>query len=656
MVALVALFAATGCGGNSGHADLAPPGLDGSLPTLDELDRETSGYISVTGQEYVRQHGGEIEGTDLVLTYIPPELPGGGSTGGEPDAQLAYAVYAVAAAGEEPLTLEVRVGYDNDAVFWLGFADWQNRTWDFSNGYHYDSVLMGIEDLPGGVEQSVSLEGRIGVALLVLEEQVPLRIHFVEVTTATEIEDFAASTDRWDGIELTWRGDSSADGYMLYRRPAEEPDILWDQLAEDPLSKYLEEFLDGTAAGGVDYEYRLSTGFMRQVEGVPEWFWSDGETAVGKRRASQVGIDAGEYWPVNMYHYLSFFYAPAEAPLAIEALRSTSYPPDDGWVAYDETTPGFGGFELSSLAGFGRPFATHQLEGIDNPAVTLLFSLDSGVVSQVATITPEGDVTWESPTWIREPGQHLLGVVRMPRRIGALTWNPSLSRIELVDSIDMYGRDWYEFEPDDIPWHVVGDRIPDGRVEGRYFGGGERITFREQVTGEIVSYERKGEWQDISPGIVSAPGPTMRMALNGFGLPGFAVIYLAPDGKRIKMVRQDSSGTWLTHEIVDLVIAKGESTISEFALLTGAEISYENYLVYVLDDQLYLRYTEYASFYGLDSPVLVDDAPGIRDLDVLRVGAGENWSSLKFVTYITDGSDGTPVVNYRDMDLARATP
>lgn len=655
MIVVTALVA-VGCGGGGGHVDLAADGLGALLPSVDELARGTSGLMHVSGEDYVRQHGGQVENTDLVLTYVPPELVGGGPTGPGPETHLAFAVYAIDGAGEQPLTLEVKVGYDNDAVFWLGFADWQGRTWNFSNGHQHGSVLMGIEDLPGGAERYVSPEGRIALAVVLLEEYVPLRIHFVEVTTATEVEGLTAGTDRWDGVQLTWQGDDNADGYQLYRRPTIVPDDVWEQVTDDPIEGYTEDFLDTTVLGGLEYEYRLSVGFWRLVDGTPRWFWSNGVTAVGKRHLSHLDADFTVYWPANMYKYLTFFQVPIEAPQIIRAQQTTSYPPGDGWIVYDEATEGFSGIELSSLEQFGSPFALYQEEDIDNQELTMLYSTSAGLYSHLATITAEGDVTWETPVLVREAGPHLLGVIRMPRRIGAVSWNPVLSRIELVDSIDMMGRDWYPFDPDGIAWHVIGDRVPDGTLDLRYFGGGERITFRERDTGEIVSYKRSGDWDDISPGIVCGPGPTTRIVLNGFGLHGYAIIYLTPDGKRIKMLRQSSSGDWLIHEIVDLVIAKGESTISEFALLTSEEVSWQNYLAYVLDGELHLRYTEYASFASFDNPVLVDDADGIHDLRVIKIGAGENWTSLKFVTYLSDGPDGQTRLNFRDMDTARLPP
>lgn len=650
---LVTALLAAGCGGGGGHVDLAADGLGDALPSVDELTRGTSGLMHVSGEDYVRQHGGQVENTDLVLTYVPPELVGGGPTGPGPETHLAYAVYAIDGAAEQPLTLEVKVGYDNEAVYWLGFADWQGRTWNFSDGYHYGSVLTGIEDLPGGAERFVSPEGRVALAVVLLDENVPLRIHFVEVTTATEVQDLTASTDRWDGVHLTWEGDDNADGYHLYRRPTIIPDDAWEQVTDDPISGFAEEYLDTTALGGLEYEYRLSVGFWRLVQGLPRWFWSEGTTTIGKRHLSHLNVDLTAYWPANMYKYLAFFQTPTAAPQTISAQQTTSYPPGDGWIAYSEATEGFGGIELGSLEQFGSPFTLYQEEDLDNQTLCMLYSNSAGLFSHVATITPEGEAAWETPVTVREAGPHLLGVIRMPRRIGAVTWNQTLGRIELVDSIDMMGRDWYPFDPDGIAWHVVGERVPDGNLDLRYFGGGERITYRERDTGEIVCYEREGTWKDISPGIVCGPGPTSRVVINGFGLPGYAIIYLTPDGKRIKMLRQNNTGDWLTFEIVDLVIAKGESTISEFALLTSDEVSWQNYLAYVLDGELYVRYTEYASFASFDNPALVDDAPGIHDLRVIRLGSGENWTSLKFVTYLSDGPGGQQRLNFRDMDIAR---
>jgi len=127
-------------------------------------------------------------------------------------------------------------------------------------------------------------------------------------------------------------------------------------------------------------------------------------------------------------------------------------------------------------------------------------------------------------------------------------------------------------------------------------------------------------------------------------------MYLTPDQKRIRLLRQPSGGSWLTAEIEDVIIAKGASRISEFQLMTSEEVSYQNYLVYVQDGVLKLRYTESPRLTGMEYDLLLDDvSENIRAIDIIKTGTGENWSTLDYVTYISDGADG-PVLNFRNLN------
>jgi hypothetical protein len=248
----------------------------------------------------------------------------------------------------------------------------------------------------------------------------------------------------------------------------------------------------------------------------------------------------------------------------------------------------------------------------------------------------------------------VLGLIKMNRRIGAVTWNPAKSQIELVDSIDLNGRDWFEHNPETAS-HIVGSRVPDGPIECRFFGAGERITFREAGSGEAVVYLRNGGWEDISPPPLEvATLPAMRLVLTSFSLPGFGLVYLTPDNRRIRMLRQTTTGEWLTNQIEDLVIAKSGASISEFHLLMSEGVSTQNYLIYVLDDKLCFRYTEYASLNGLNTEYVVQEGGNIRDLDTIKVGTGEEWENRRYVTYISDDSEGTPHLQFRDLDQARS--
>jgi len=649
---LTVLWLLGACGGNQPGTTVTPKlsTTDQALPAPAELARESSAYLYVQGSQFLDQYGGQVINTDLVLTYPPVEPEAG--DGAAP--HFAYAIYSIQGIEEHALTLEVRIDQSNEAYFWLGVADWTNNTWDFTLGSRHTTLLANLENVAGGLDNLLGPKDQIAVAVVLIEEDVALNIDYLRVTTAEEVTNLTATDDRWDSVELDWDELDEADGYHVYRRPAGDDEAEWELLTTDTLGRYQSAFSDTTAPGGIELDYRVSAGIQQFVQGLPEWFWSPGTTVTGLRQVTEAGPmlePFTEYWPACMWNKLSFFYRPASQPDTVEGLRNLDYPPGRDWIHYDTDTTGYADFTLSSLDGFGTPYYLYQLDSRDNTALTVFYSTVEGVFAQVAAIAESSEVSWHDPLLIRSEGNHLLGAVKLPRSIGCITWNTAAERIELVDSQDMTGTLWYEFDPDEIGWHVVGGRQPDGsRIDFRYFGGGERITFRERDTGQAVCYKRSGLWNDISPGIEVGPGPVVRFALTGLSLPGYAMMYLTPDQKRIRLLRQPSGGSWLTAEIEDVIIAKGDSRISEFQLMTSEEVSYQNYLVYVQDGVLKLRYTESPRLTGMEYDLLLDDvSENIRAIDIIKTGTGENWSTLDYVTYISDGADG-PVLNFRNLN------
>lgn len=633
------------CGGGASSAPLT---ASGGLPAPAGLARVTSGVQHLSGNEFYRQHGGSIAGSDLILTYTPP------AEGAEDPKYLSYAIYVLGAIDEQPLTLEVKVQPGSETEFWVGVVDWPTLSWDFTLGTQHSTLELAVADLPGGPERVISGDQMLAVAVVLVDDSAPLTINFVEVTTISEVSGLEATTDDPDGIGLAWDADDSANGYHVYRRPASTVEDIWEQLTDDPLGVYESEYFDASVLESVEYEYRVTKGTRKVVSGEPTWFWSAGAVTLGKRQATVISYPMGDftdYWPANLWNYMSVFYVPFGAEHRVEGLRNTTYPPEGDWLHYGGETLGYAHFSLPVLAGFRLPFAVFQQEALNNTALTMVATMDDGVWSQVATVTPEGLINWEEPLQIRDAGQHLLGLLKMPRRIGAVTWNIDEARIELVDSIDTHGRDWFEFDPE-ASRHLIGDRMPEGPVECRFFGSGERVTYRERNTGLVACYIRDGNWVDISPELEVAAGPVMRFVLIGV-VPGYGLVYLTPDHKRIRMLRQTTAGVWLTNEIEELVIAKGDSTISEFQLMMSEEVSYQNYLVYVQDGNLYCRYTEYASLAGLDNDFTIDEAGDVRDISVVNVGSGEQWENRRYVLYVSNNEQGEPRLHFRDLDEAR---
>lgn len=623
------------------------------LPQLAGFSRLTASCQEIPGADYTFQNGGEVDGTSLVLTFDPdvqadppePALP----------VPPAFAVYMLSSGGNPVAALEVRVSAGNQVRYWLALYDWQRQVWDFAPGTFPDTAQIDPDSFGPGCEHFVSPENAMAVAIVLHDPTAPLTIQYLKLTTNAEVTELTASIDRWDGVLLTWSADDDARAFRVYSRLSDAPETPWQLLTLEPLGMHAHQYFDSSAEGGVLVDYRVTTGIQPAIYGMPTWHWSPGVTISGKRWPDSLDQQLGgadpvaAYFPANMYNRLSFFYIPADSPQTVEGVSNTDYPPCGSWTVFGAGVVGDGQLELIAENEWPPPFDVRMSTTHNNQALTLAYSTTDGTYAQIVANTPEGDATWNDPVLVRSPGQYLLGILGLPKQLALVTWNCDLSRIELRDSIDMYGQYWYEFDPDHIPRQVVGSRRPNGQVELRRLSTGERVTFIEAGTSEIVSYEFKSAWLDDSPGITAAASPTVRIALNGSSLQGIVLAYLAPDSKRIKLVRRSGGGTWLIYEKEDIVIAKGGATISEYKLLTADDVSYDNYIVYVIDGQLFMRYTGYAQLLNWSEPILVDDAGDIHDIDVIKVGTGDDWSTIDFVTYLSADESGIDRINYRNL-------
>lgn len=622
------------------------------LPQYANLSRLATRCQELPGSDYTYQYGGAVDGTCLVLTYSPDvqaEPP-------EPTHPVspAFAVYTLSSGGDPVAALEVRVSAGNQAHYWLAFYDWQRQVWDFRPGTFPDTAQIDPDSYGPGCDHFMSPDNAIAVAIVLQDATAPLAIQYLKLTTIAEVTELTASTDRWDGILLTWSADDDARAFRVYSRPSDSPEEPWQLLTLELLGMYAHQYFDSSVEGGVLHDYLVTTGLQPAIYGMPTWHWSPGATVTGKRRPDSLD-QLGEadpvaaYYPANMYNRLSFFYIPACSPQTVEGVSNTEYPPGGNWTLFGAGIVGSGELELIAENEWPPPFDLRMSATHNNQALTLAYSTDDGTYAQIVTNTLDGGAAWDEPVMVRPAGQYLLGILSLSKQLAVVTWNSDLGRIELRDSIDMYGQYWYEFDPDHIPRQVVGSRHPTGQVELRQLSSGERVTFVEALTSEIVSYEFKGEWVDDSPGITAAACPTVRIALNGSSLQGIALAYLAPDNKRIKLVRRNGGGIWLIYEKEDIVIAKDGATISEFKLLTGDDVSYNNYIVYVVDGKLFMRYTGYAQLLDWCAPILIDDAGDIHEINVIKVGTGDDWSTIDFVTYLSADESGVDRINYRNL-------
>ena len=296
------------------------------------------------------------------------------------------------------------------------------------------------------------------------------------------------------------------------------------------------------------------------------------------------------------------------------------------------------------------PVAFNQADATNNPILTMVFSCAAGSFSQVATISETGGVTWETPVQAHYAGSYHVALTRMPRRLGLVSWNPAEQRLELVDSVDMYGRHWYEFQPEEYPWMIVGDRRPEGRVDSQYFTEGEYLIYSEAGTAEAVVLRRLSSgWTDESPGLVVAGLPRLRSITVQPLIGGKGLFYIDQQQQRIRLLKQDLGRNWLLQEIQTLVWADAGGVIEELDVYTNSNLSYNNYLVYTVDGSLYLRFSGYPDLHEWEEPVLLDDCGSCRKLEILLVGTDSEFNSQLLATYVSDGEEDTELLHFIDL-------
>jgi hypothetical protein len=436
--------------------------------------------------------------------------------------------------------------------------------------------------------------------------------------------------------------------------------LPWDLLTPEPLPRYTVGYMDTSGEPGVEYEYRVQFGIQLDVKGTLTWFYGEGSTDRGRRLGSVLGETATgvtAQWPVNLRNYLSFFYLSEEPNAPLEAVRSETYPPLQSWQFYAPGEDNFGPTSLMpSLDGIGEPFAAHQNSTTNNPLVSMGFTTSEGVFAQVAEVAVDGTVAFDAPVNIRpgETGIHFIGFTQIPRHLMALMWNGNASRLEMMQTFDDFGREWFVFDPEQAPWQIVSTKRPIGRVDYHNIGVPIYVSFCDSSNNKATIIYLDNGWHDLSPNLSIGPGPRYHSLLVDGLVPGGGLVYLTPDGQKLKVARRSQISGWKLLEADQSLIAQSADgqPITEFDVYTAGDVSYDNFAAFIQGGQLYMSHCEDAGFTTWTPPYLVDPAPDCRNLHILLVGTDEEFTTYIFATYIKDDEQGVARLNFRDLKIA----
>ena len=679
LCAFVPLIALVSCGGdpqtlvahNTGPlnetfstADKAvlPPAAPAELTSLPlplpaEISRTASGALITDGSMALQSAGCCINGDHLYLALdgaidqVPP-IEDEPALFSEPHRGLAYAVYSLKTLGPRPSTLRLQTGANFKTPIWLALANWRRGSWDFTPGKFFSTPEISLSAYGQGLNDYLNADGEVMVAIVVEDNTEPVEIHELQLNIVSEVDDLTASTNRWEGIRLRWDPDTDADAHRIWRRLADSGEG-WLELSPEPLLN-VQEYDDLAVPDGRVYEYLIRSADKCYPLGEQKLFWSNGRVVRGSVRPSTLkDVDPGvsRVLPVNLHNYLSFVCLSEEEAPMMSALRAAEFPPQAEWHNYG-SADGIDSQLLSPVEGFEVPMHLYALETVNNPGANVGYTTAQGAFSQVATADIAGTVIWEQPVYVREPGHIVLDLVRLPRRIGMLTWNTNVARMELLDSIDMLGRYWYEFDPVTYPWMIVTTRKPEGAIDVLDSTGPLIICFRaEDSSGPVVLRSDGPEWTDISPQVeVGSAGLRLLSGLTHPALPARMLFYTDVAGSELCMLTQDHSELWHEDEVVTLVSAAPESSIAEFAIAVHGSYSHQNYLAYIEDGKVYAMECINAYFESWTEPQLISDSGSCRNLNIIPVGTSEDFSeSYDFLSFVEEDGSGQTQIRYIDL-------
>lgn len=682
VVGLMLLCIAGCAGGTAGSGAVAQqPGASaeadqsatpGALPAPATLPKNTSGFKKLLGSQYYLKYSAWVNQNTLVLKAPLLVDPGddpskGSSAAGQSRAAsattlpFAYGIFLFSDVELLPATLRIDTGQYPGSKLWVAFANWDTNSWDFSFGSYFPNPTIDISD-PKKFDPFIDDQGRIAVALVETDPANQVEVNSLEVTLLSEVSELTANNFRWDGVKLNWWAPTTTDGFRVLRRKADDMTGSWTPATQDPLARFDRSFLDTGAQPGIEYTYLVQSGYLRQPNGVPRWFWSPGAMVNGQRQVSEVEVDTGDtgrHLPFLTGNKLGFFVQQLLSPDHLDGLRNQRFTPGLGWDVIGTDGGGYTPIALVNDPEFSFPLMEHHTEQVNNPVCSLIYSTLSGTVCQVADRQADDTLIWRNPVAVRGANTRIVALVDMPRRIGAVVFNKSNGMLELVDSADINGRIWYDYDPANYPWMDIGHYHPEGRVAINPHTVDPVLCFSDADDEEMkfLAFDYAG-WLDQSPpGIQCAPGPAIATGAPPLGLPETKIFYISPERDELRVLTRDIYGVWQPDETQVLVSVEPGSQLKELALFTAGEISAETYLVYNVDGNLYAMRSMSTAFASWTPPAVLDDAGTCRDVQIIKVGTDSTWDSHHYASYIKDKPDGDgKLISFRDLYQATMNP
>ena len=626
---------------------IAPTEIDlAGLPALSDLQKSSSAVAGMDGAAFSYSHHVTIDGSTAQLEYDGSVIPGTGVR------DFTYAVYVFSGVEALPPILAVDTEGENTSRLYTAIANWRTGRWDFGFGhvYTYSTHSFPLPDLEAQPGDFISPDNTLAFAFIKVDEDGPSRIKSLSFWEPQEIVDVQASDGLWDGIRVGWNSAEGTDLVRIERRA--QGVAVWDEILTEPIAANLLTYNDQSAEGGIFYEYRVSGGYRWDTVFGPVYYWTSGKKAIGSRSIDSVsiGMNNEEYLvPGNSFNRLSFYFAPNNDANGLHAVRNTSFPPGQDWELFDETSTNFPYINVAFSEDFGHEINIFHLNELNNPLVNIAYSDGTGCYAYAALLDNVGNYDWLNPGIIRTGSNHILGLMELERRLACFTWNDATSRMEMVESVDNEGTYWWEYNPSDL-WAVVSQRRPLGKVIISPTLR-QSLSFREKSTNDVVVCMKGSEgWIEEVVGITTGAEPALQnIKLNQLDNTR-AVFYLTEDRKRIKIVRNYDGLGWLTNQQESPVIVSDADSISEFEHYMLEPPSNFNVLAYVVNGNLYFKFTSKTGQDAWSKEFLVNESGTCRNINITRIGTDLEWAYFTFLSYIYTDEQGLSQLKFVDLD------
>lgn len=617
------------------------------FPDVGDIPRAASESNTATGSAFIAANGTKISNTSAVmdLTYIPTEES-------ESIPEFCYAIYRFSKLDDDVIGLKIHMNSHNISPAWIAFANEKTGRWEYPVESELSSVEIWKTIDNFDFAKYKNSDDEITLAVILADDQESITIYDLEFITASEVKSFTASYNLDNGVKLNWKAGNSCYGFMIYRRLIDSDDE-WDQIIDKPLSRYETSFFDETAEQGKEYVYRINCAYG-PYSNEDHWIWSEGMLVAGRRLIFTSPLEVSEgsvlqIEPVNWYNQLGFIGVDKTNNTMI-AYQSESFLPDAKWHWHNAGS-GIAGKVVSWQENLTQPYTIYPSSQQDNLVMTCCYSENNNVYSLVGWIDTAGEISWLDPVLVREGSYQVIHCFKMSRRIGLILWNIDEQLLEVSDSMDMYGRLWFDIEEWPWEWRSMEAEPPHGPVCSEYSMAGELVCYMGETSGTTKVYTIvNGDWGDYSPNIPCAPGPLYVELVTDAIVPSSGVIYLTPERDSIHIVRRQFVDEWGVIPEVVVYTSDGSNEISEFAEYCPASYSGLNYIAWIEGGNVNCITNNYWSLEYWFNPVVLDDSGTCSNLDIIRIGSDDNYSYAVYATFLSEDAEGNTQFNFRLLD------